>query len=310
MTDDIKTPPVNSTAGTIAPVSEPVPFELLPEAIQLHLNTKETIASIIEIEKRFSIPDSKVRAIPFIIGALVEGEIDPRDTVEAIKAALTISTEQAKEIAATIKEKILAPIAGGLLIVSGIDIELIPGKSVLEAKDAPGLAEEMAPYLTQQPQPTPGPSAAKKDTALEPLVVAPAPQRKVQPGMSLPPTRQPLRPMNDVVARPSEPKPEIKPEPVKLTAAPRPFMLHEEKPVAPQEQKAFRVDERFSFTPSPTQPTRTPAKPVTAKLGASFEEMLAPQKPANAPVSKTDESPKVVHYTAMKTMLSDEKPKG
>lgn len=287
-----------------SPINEPVPFDLLPEAIQLHLNSKETLGAIIEIEKQFSIPDDKVRVIPFIVGAVVEGELDPRNAVEAFKLALGVSADRAKEVAAAVKDRVLNPIAGGLLLVSGIDIELIPGKSAKEAKDAPGLVDELAPYFAAQAQQVK--EVRKGGGELEPLIVSPVKQPS-QPGMVLPPTRQPLRPMNDVVAPQPAPKLEIKPEPVKMTAAPRPFMLHEEKPVAPQEQKPIKVESGFSFNPAPTQSVRQPVKPVAAKLGASFEEMLAPQKPVVNPTAKTTETPKVVHYTSMRTPLEGEK---
>lgn len=296
---------VQPSQQTTPPQVEPVTLELLPEAVRLHLNSDETIQTFLNLEKEYRLTPEKSRAMPLITGLIVEGSMQPKDAVEALTIALGVSTEQAKNIAGVIKDKVFNPIAGALLLISGIDIELIPGKSAKDAKDAPGLADELAPYFAAQPEQTK--EGLKKSSAseLEPLVVSPVKQPS-QPGMVLPPTRQPLRPMNDVVAPQPAPKPEAKPEPVKMTAAPRPFMLHEEKPVAPQEQKPIKLESGFSFNPGPTQAVHQPVKPVAAKLGASFEEILAPQKPVVNPTAKTTETPKVVHYTSLCTPLEAE----
>lgn len=316
---DTNTPIVNLPTGQNSPAAqeEKDPFDALPRSIIEHLNSSETLAVLYDLENRFRIGSDKVRVIPVLLSSIVTGDLESQAVVPALVATLGVSEKDAISIAGSIKDKILNPIAGGLLLVMGVDIEPIPGPSAKDAKDLPALTEELAPYLAQiegqrtgeKRAPTTTEVKPKAAEPLEPLVVGQRPAIAAQPkvpGMETPG----LRTMKDVKPPVIEPK---KPEPVaeqkpQIVSAPKPFMLHEEKPVAPSSQPAIKTGPTFSFEVQ-SQTLRQAQKPVTASLNPSFEEMLEPKKTPVAPVAKTVEAPKVVHYTSMRTPLSEEKPK-
>ncbi len=254
-----------------------------------------------EAEQKFGIPNEKVRAIPFIISAVIVGELAPSNVVEMLKVELGLAQDKATELASFLKEKIFNPIAGGLLIISGIDVEPMPGQSAKEAKDAPGLEAELNALFQPRSEAKQGKPASSE---IEPLVATPKPQ----PGMALPPTRQAPRPMNDIAA-PKAAAPTQKPAPTepKVTAAPKPFMLHEERPIAAEPIAPIRAEKNFSFDPGVSKPVVKPqSRPVAANFNSSFDSLLTPQKPAQPTVAKTAaEEPKVIHYTNFKTVLDE-----
>lgn len=317
---DTNTPIVNLPTGQNSPTEqeEKDPFDALPRSIIEHLNSSETLAVLYDLENRFRIGSAKVRVIPVLLSSIVTGDLEPQAVVSALVATLGVSEKDATSIAGSIKDKILNPIAGGLLLAMGIDIEPIPGPSAKDAKDLPALTEELAPYLAQiegqrtGEKQTPTTTGTKPNAIepLEPLIVGQRPVVAAQPkvpGMETPG----LRTMKDVKPPVVELK---KPEPVatekpQTISTPKPFMLHEEKPVAPSNQPTIKTGAAFSFEVPPAQTLRQAQKPVTASLNPSFEEMLEPNKTPVAPVAKTTETPKVVHYTSMRTPLSEEKPK-
>jgi|GEM_PF-3270239 len=303
-------PALPATTGTasLAPEEDEQEssYSLLPQAIYNHLNSSATIDVLFEIEKEFAIPADKVDVIPYILGVIVNGELPPKSTVEALKIALKLNEESAVKIASILKDKVLNPIAGGLLLTTGIDLEPIPGSSAKDAKDLPALVAELEPYLPKEQQPET--AAVKKAVRtpsgdLEPLVAGPVPPLKpitsspAIPGMETPG----LRVMKDL----KPPVVEKKPEPIapKIVAGPRPFMLHEEKPIAPAEPTAIRVDKSFSFDAGMNPVSKPAARPVAAQLGSSFDAMLGQKKPVAPVTAKTNETPKVVHYTSLRTPL-------
>jgi hypothetical protein len=117
-----------------------------------------------------------------------------------------------------------------------------------------------------------------------------------------------MKDLKPPVPTPPPAQPVVKPV---IVAATKPFMLHEEKPLAPTESAAVRVDKNFSFDAGPAPTLRASARPVAAELGSSFDAMLDPKKPAAPVIARTVETPKVVHYTSMKTPLDEAgRPKG
>lgn len=318
---DTNTPIVNLPTGQNSPTEqeEKDPFDALPRSIIEHLNSSETLAVLYDLENRFRIGSDKVRVIPVLLSSIVTGDLESQAVVPALVATLGVSEKDAISIAGSIKDRILNPIAGGLLLVMGIDIEPIPGPSARDAKDLPALTEELAPYLAQiegqrtdeKRAPTMTGVKPKSAEQLEPLVVGQRPAATVQAQPKVPGMETPgLRTMKDVkppVIELKKPEPVVEQKP-QIVSAPKPFMLHEEKPVAPSSQPTIKTGPTFSFEVQP-QTLRQAQKPVTASLNPSFEEMLEPKKTPVAPIAKTVETPKVVHYTSMRTPLSDEKPK-
>lgn len=285
----------------------------LPKLIADHLNSRETLDVIYDLEDKFAIGPEKVRVVPFILSSIAFGEIEPLDVVAALKIGLATTDENAKSIAGIIKDKILNPIAGGLLITEGVDIEPIPGPSAKDAKDLPELTKELEPYLAraEQEQNSKGATAGvtKPVSNLEPLVIGPKTQTN-QPakpagiGMETPGLRM-MKDVKSPVLETTKPEP-VTPATPKATAAPRPFMLHEEKPLAPTESSALRVDKSFSFDAGQNPVQKTTARPAPAQFGSSFDSMLGQTKPVTPVTAKTPaETPKVVHYTSFKTALDE-----
>jgi hypothetical protein len=290
---------------------------ILPSAAYEHLNSDGVIEALLGLEEEFTIPSDKTGVLPFFIGAIINGELAPADLVQAIQEGLGTSKENALKMAGVIKEKVLNPIAAALLIAVGVDVEPIPGASAKDTPDLPGLVKELDPYLKQyeKAEAPAGGVTPKAKEQLEPLVAGPrsaAAEQRV-PGMEMPG----LRVMKDVKPPAAPVLSEIKkPEPAqptpapKIVAAPRPFMLHEEKPILPNEPTSLKVNQNFSFDVGETSIRKTAPRPVAAELNSSFDSMLEQKKPAAPVTAKTVETPKVVHYTSMRTPLgADETPK-
>jgi hypothetical protein len=84
----------------------------------------------------------------------------------------------------------------------------------------------------------------------------------------------------------------------------KPFMLHEEKPVAPLNQP---TRESFSFRVQSQAEAPKGPRPAPAQFMSPFESSM--KKPVAPQMAKTTgpEIPKIVHYTTQRTPL-DEKP--
>jgi hypothetical protein len=82
----------------------------------------------------------------------------------------------------------------------------------------------------------------------------------------------------------------------------KPFMLHEEKPVAPLNQP---TRESFSFRVQPQAEAPKGPRPAPAQFMSPFESSM--KKPIAPQVAKTagPEIPKIVHYTTQRTPLDD-----
>ncbi len=310
--------------------SEPIAFELLPLAIRTHLNSKTSFETMYGLETEFNIPPEKMRVIPFILGAVVTGEMEAKSVVAALKLGLQVDDAAATKIASTIKDKILNPIAGGLLLTAGVDVEPMPGSSAKDATDLPELVEELNPFLAQElgrekSEPEPLSTAPSYDTTpLRTTNSSPKPGvGMAEPGLRtiMSDLKKPQGEARSSVARGSV-EGEIKSptEPLRATGypptgragelrtAPKPFMLHEEKPASPGAIRPVTQSESFVYTPSnlPTQP-KTASRPATAQFGSSFEGMLESKKPETpAPARTQPETPKVVHYTSFKTTLDEQ----
>jgi len=258
------------------------PYNQLPEAIREWFVSNEVYGAFLEAESRVVAGADKIRVIPDAIHDLVTGEIAPGEFVPRLQEGFG-APEAAVIAAATIlKEKVLNPIAAPLKLIGDIDISVLPGKN---------------------PEPK-----TKRPEELEPLIASPAQNKApIQPGMALPSLRPQAgqRAMNDVAA-PKVPAAlkRATPEP-KIMAAAKPFMLHEEKPVAPTETAGIHVDKNFTFDPGTTPISKITPRPAAAQLNSSFDSMLAVGKPAAPGTAKTAELPKIVHYTSMKTKLDE-----
>lgn len=278
-----------------------IAFDTLPGPIIDWLNSEEVFNNFLALEKRFSIPSKNVRVLPDLIEGLVTGALLASSAATTLQQNLGCSAQDAGAILLEIKERIINPISIPLRQISGIDLTVLPGVmpspdksiSIKEVTDEEGEEDELpvgAPVKDLEPLVT-GPARAIPDTQLKPV------------GMETPG----LRTMKDVKA----PEPIKKPEPTpiqapKIVETPRPFMLHEEKPIAPTESAALRVNTNFSFDAGPAPVIKTQPRPATAELGSSFDAILDKKKPVAPVTAKTVEIPKVVHYTSLKTPLDDQ----
>ncbi|MDO8602060.1 MAG: hypothetical protein Q7R62_02975, partial [bacterium] len=220
MDNDIqKTPSISPTVVSVQDQNQDqdVSLPIIPSAIYDHLNSEATLQVIYALEKEFIIPSDKIGVIPFVLGALVTGEMEAKNVPEAFKIALGLKIEDATKLAGEIKDKILNPIAGGLLLTTGIDLEPIPGPSAKDAKDLPALLNELEPYLTQadraQTSAAKAQSGASSD--LEPLTIGPEPAisqmppKKTIPGMETPGLRmmKDVKPPAPIAVKKTEPAP-------------------------------------------------------------------------------------------------------
>ncbi|MDP3880778.1 MAG: hypothetical protein Q8Q32_01165, partial [bacterium] len=107
-------------------------------------------------------------------------------------------------------------------------------------------------------------------------------------------------------------KPEAKPSSKQqVQQADRPFMLHEETPKSPSNQQSISASD-FSFElPGEGRPAQEPRQEKTKVSFGNFFNRVAKEKQAEQPqkVESKKEAPKVVHYSAFRTMLGDQDPK-
>ncbi len=288
--------------NSLPTVPQKISFKALPGGIRAWLNSEKVIDVFLEIEDRFHITGSKVTILPIIITELVTGDLSSQEAVDDIQNSLGVSTENALTIATILKEKILNPIAIPLQGIAAIDMSGLPGAAATESMIPKEVLDEQFSVDWIEPAALAALRQSKEGERKIDQINQSTPQQKPA-GMETPG----LRVMKDVKAPAVAPKAEQpKPAPVpapKIVESPRPFMLHEEKPVAPSQAATVNVNKNFSFDVGTTPISKPAPRPVTAEFNSSYDAMLGQQKPAAPIVAKTVEMPKVVHYSNLKTPL-------
>ncbi len=271
-------------------------FSLLPEAIRVWLTSDQVVDTVTLLNDKNHIPPGKLRIIPRDITRLVVGIIQPKEFVDQLKKDLGLPVEITQKIAAEIKGKILNPIAVALKNTTGIDISFIPVEAIGGEKIPP----IGAPTPAQPLQPAQTPTSTPTST----VPVAP-----VQPGPEQPKARVISFSNNVAVSRPAPTPTSPTPTPVAPTqptanvvSMKKPFMLHEEKPVAPLSQP---TRESFSFRVQPQAEVPKGPRPAPAQFISPFESSM--KKPVAPQTAKTagPEIPKIVHYTTQRTPLDE-----
>ena len=276
--------PLLAPAGTQGATN----FSLLPEAIRTWLTSDLVVNSIIELNKRLSTRGGKIRIVPKMITRLVVGIIKPEQFVEELKNELQIPPEDVKKISAEIKGSILRPIAAALKNTQNIDIDKIPVEEIKPATPVPSV--EIA--------------AEKKPEPLAWMSPVKSTNNELNPNQRMNAGKPIVSPEKKSATTADVKKPESAPlrtTDYALPATHKPFMLHEEKPVAPLPQMG-NARESFSFH-VPEQQKPITQKPVAAQFTSPFDQ--ASQKPEPAQSASVSEMPKIIHYSGLKTPLDE-----
>lgn len=290
-------------------VKSPIVFSDLPGPIIDWLNSETVFAVFLALEKRFNITKQNVQVLPNVIGWLVTGELTPTQARDILQKDFAIPSSEAEMILLETKEQIINPISIPLRRLVGVDLTGLPGAMPSSDKS---ISMEPEKEISDEE----GIISKPESKNLDPLIAGPkqatAQTRPTVPGMETPGLRvmkdvkAPIAPAPIEIKKPEAPRPA--PITSKTVAAPRPFMLHEEKPLAPSEPAALRVNTNFSFDSGAAPVSRTIPRPVAAQFNSSSEAVLDQKKPATPVIAKTAEIPKVVHYTSMRTPLEGERP--
>lgn len=249
-------------------------FEELPTIIQDWISSLRTTYLIMEMNRRYGFKGDQQTAIPYLIYKLITHELDPKEFINELSHRLNISFSAAKGIIHEIEEKVLKPIEMPLRNEIGVDVGLI-----YSAEPASPVAEEKKLEETKLKKIEPEIKSAE-------IMLSPA----------LPEIRETK----------TEPKPVKEPEEIKppVVSEVEPFILHEEFPTKPREEKPVM---KPSFVPlarksSPPANKTSVAKPITAEIEGAA---VAPPSPKKDELAATKRSPqRIVHYSGFKTPLS------
>lgn len=257
-------------------------FYLLPEAIKSWLTSDRVVEVIEHINQENQFFGERLPIIARDITRLVLAMTPPETFVKSLATDLKISEEKAGEVAAIIKDKILAPITIGLKTVQGVDIEKIN-----TPKGGVDSLSQQKPSISAFAQTRRGSLADSTPATQSPKQTAPA---SAVPDLA--PKQQPQRP-------------DLKSDTNQQTTE-KPFMLHEEAPKQPSTESAGQAF-RFELPHSSSgQPQKQAAPQEKARFGSFFKGInkSADQAQPNR-VESRHEEPKVVHYSAFRTILGD-----
>jgi len=134
-------------------------LESMPQAIRDWLASSIATYTVIEINNRLGLKDSKRQIIPSLIFWLATGETTPENFIAELSQELKINFPSAKNITAEIVEKLLRPIERALRTEIGVDISKILTTQPLVVSPAEPPTEEVpAPAPASIPVPTPIPT--------------------------------------------------------------------------------------------------------------------------------------------------------
>ena len=89
-------------------------FEKIPDDIQRALDSKETIDCLVEIQKKYNLPEEKVKELSAEIGMLLLGASSPQHFIPNVEKTMGIPREMAKAITVEVNEKIFRPVKESL----------------------------------------------------------------------------------------------------------------------------------------------------------------------------------------------------
>ena len=240
-------------------------FEELPKIIQDWLSSLRITYLIMEMNRRYGFKGEQQTAIPYLIYKLTTHEIDPKEFINELSHRLNISFSAAKGIIQEIEEKVLKPIEMPLRNEVGVDVDLIYSAEPASPSASPG-----GPVSSMVEEKKPEETELKK---IEPEIKS-----------------------AEIMLSP--PKPVKEPEEIK------PFILHEEFPTKPREEKPVMKPSFISpiRRPSPPLNKTSAAKPITAEIEGAA---VTPPSPKKDELAATKRSPqRIVHYSGFKTPLS------
>lgn len=272
MADEIKQQTNTVTAPAqmaIKPDQSTLRFLALPIAVRNWLLSDVVTEIIIGLNKKLEAILDETSVIPDAVARLAIAEIKPEAFGDKLRELLPFAEDEVINSAvATIKDRVLKPIAGGLKAI-GIDVDRVDSKG---AKPF---------YLEAVPD-------APKATVLE---------------FEKAPATQTIKPANTIEGKTAPVGPSAT-----VAQARKPFMLHEESstpvPVDPKlgqfnegsiaSRPTPRVD-NFTFkTPTASRPEENP-RPTAVQFGSSFESLSfnRAKQPMNAGMTQAPVAPKV-----------------
>ncbi|MEZ4156628.1 MAG: hypothetical protein R3B52_01440 [Candidatus Paceibacterota bacterium] len=259
-------------------------FYLLPEAIKNWLTSDRVVEVIEHINKENQFFGERLPVIARDITRLVLTLTPPEAFTKALATDLKISEDKAGEIAAILKDKVLAPITIGLKTVQGVDIEKIS-----TPRGGVDSLSQQKPSISAFAQARKGSLADSAPTTQLEGQATPA-QGSVVPDLA--PKQQPQ-------------KPDLKSDTNQQTTE-KPFMLHEEAPKQPSAESAGPAF-RFELPHSASQPQKQEQAPQEKARFGSFFKGINKNEAQVQPgrVESRHEEPKVVHYSAFRTILGD-----
>ncbi|MDP2629481.1 MAG: hypothetical protein Q8P45_02140 [Candidatus Harrisonbacteria bacterium] len=304
-------------------------FFLLPEAMKGWLTSEQVVDHIIAINSRYSIRGEKLSILARLITQLSLSFFAPEALAIEIQKNLNIPPQEAMKVAAELKLKIFAPIADGFKSVQGIDVNKIPGPPIPTKQNAAPMPGNIPPASSGKTSSTESlrpqePMRQDIRPSQAPPMEGPKKQQPPQDSFAskkeyfkslsdLRPASLNVQPAENQVKTPVPPAPQkgkIDPENQNLVKAnelkastPKPFMLHEEKPQASAD--VSKQDFRFELPDAPKTPP-VENKAPQAQTGNYFQG-ITQQESQKAPVTSEtkQEKPKVVHYSAYRTLLED-----
>ncbi|MCL5733685.1 MAG: hypothetical protein M1334_03440 [Patescibacteria group bacterium] len=215
--------------------------------------------------------DYTILIVGTLVGDVLMGFSLADDFEKNLKEAVDIDPKKATEISEEINKKIFLPL-----------------KAEIENNYNPVVAEE-----TEESQSTPLEAAAREVSGIQPLKIETGTPAEAQPATPAP-----------AQAAAKQPAPAGQPS---LTETPEPAPVPLE-PIVMREEKVSPLQRSVNLGDFQIELPQT-RKPVASAVAAEFELGNFPASPASKtppkPAAQKPEIPKVVHYSAYKTNLSD-----
>lgn len=241
-------------------------YDTLPEPLKEAL-WSPYLTSIIN-QATNGLGEELVLGVNILIGDVLMGFSLPDDFGKNLKEAIEIDPKKADEISEEINKKIFLPL-----------------KAEIEKNYNPTISEK----AEEESQPTPLEAVAQEVSGIKPIKIETGESAKT--AASAPITVKPLAEQPSFPAEQSKKTEEAEPAPIPL----EPMVMREEK-ISPL-QRAVNLGD-FQIELPQTK------KPIASAIAAEFEmgDRLVPPSKTTAPKS---EIPRVVHYSAYKTNLSE-----
>jgi hypothetical protein len=301
-------------------------FDILPQAIKDWLVSMKVSDLIADINESHGFFAERAKVIASAITHLVSGTIQPQNFQNILSKNLKRNPETIGQIVNQIANKILAPVRGGLKTTQNIDLSpLFVSQPQKQSKSAPSV-QATAPKQpidslnsitsqTKKPEPAPVASASTPQKSMSAFasmmqgsLAQKTQQAQQEKSESNDNSQRPvqdielLRPIAKAPASPQKMEPSSQ---HKTQEAERPFMLHEETPKAPSAGNTYSSDFSFEF-PQSNVPGKSEKPKAKASFGNFFNRLTEEKDAQQAPkVESKKETPKVVHYSAFRTLLGD-----